>query len=578
MNIAIIGSGPTGLLMLKKLTEANYLITCIDIFERKAILGAGMPYSIEGASEEHITNVSGNEIPELGVSILEWISKQSAAFLSSYGIEKSSFNDFKVMPRLLFGRYLADQFQKLISNAKERGIKLNVHCNTKVVDIIDDPATLLTHVITHDGKRSSFDKVVICSGHFWPKKLEGKVPGCYDSPYPPEKIAMRTNHCVALRGSSLTAIDAVRTLARSNGSFKKGADGKVQYVLNPDSPNFRMMLHSRGGLLPAVRFHLEDTHLAKDSVISDEEIAFVRSQHNGFIPLDYIYKRNFLDRLANSHPTFHALVKHLPMEKFVKMMMERREQTPAFELLRAEMFEAKQSIENQESVYWKEMLAVLSFAMNYPAKYFSAEDMMRLKASLMPLISVVIAFAPQSSVVELLALHEAGVLDIVSVGQSGEIETCTTGGINYNYTDELGNTVVTHYRTFIDCIGQPHLEMHDLPYPSLVSLGTISQARLRFRDQEKALEGFSENDQDIINQNGMLFAKVPGIAINDNFQVVCAGGSANERIYMLAVPFIGGYNPDYSGLDFSEAASNKVVDAMFSGTNQLPALETRVSA
>ena len=33
----------------------------------------------------------------------------------------------------------------------------------------------------------------------------------------------------------------------------------------------------------------------------------------------------------------------------------------------------------------------------------------------------------------------------------------------------------------------------------------------------------------------------------------------NERIYMMAVPFIGGFNPDYSGLDFGEAASMRIV-------------------
>lgn len=35
--------------------------------------------------------------------------------------------------------------------------------------------------------------------------------------------------------------------------------------------------------------------------------------------------------------------------------------------------------------------------MNYPAKHFSAEDMLRLQKTLMLLIAVVIAFVPQSS-------------------------------------------------------------------------------------------------------------------------------------------------------------------------------------
>ncbi|WP_192501012.1 hypothetical protein [Flavobacterium sp. PL002] len=56
--------------------------------------------------------------------------------------------------------------------------------------------------------------------------------------------------------------------------------------------------------------------------------------------------------------------------------------------------EAEKSIKRQQSIYWKEMLATLSFAMNHPAKYFSAEDMQRLQTVLMPLIYIVIAFVP----------------------------------------------------------------------------------------------------------------------------------------------------------------------------------------
>jgi hypothetical protein len=31
---------------------------------------------------------------------------------------------------------------------------------------------------------------------------------------------------------------------------------------------------------------------------------------------------------------------------------------------------------------------------------------------------------------------------------------------------------------------------------------------------------------------------------------------------MMAVPYIGGFNPDYSGLDFCEAASKEIIDCL----------------
>jgi predicted nucleic acid-binding protein len=72
-------------------------------------------------------------------------------------------------------------------------------------------------------------------------------------------------------------------------------------------------------------------------------------------------------------------MKDMGMEDFVDAMMALREQADPFELMKVEYEEAERSIKKHESVYWKEMLGVLSFAMNYPAKHFSAEDMQRLQ-------------------------------------------------------------------------------------------------------------------------------------------------------------------------------------------------------
>jgi hypothetical protein len=65
------------------------------------------------------------------------------------------------------------------------------------------------------------------------------------------------------------------------------------------------------------------------------------------------------------------------------------------------------------------------------------------------------------------------------------------------------------------------------------------------------------------DNHGDYYLQVPGITINDHFQVVDAYGAFNARIYMMAVPYIGGFNPDYSGLDFSEAASNSIMQSLF---------------
>ena len=60
-----------------------------------------------------------------------------------------------------------------------------------------------------------------------------------------------------------------------------------------------------------------------------------------------------------------------------------------------------------------------------------------------------------------------------------------------------------------------------------------------------------------------IILKVSGIGINDNFQILDNYGDYNENIYILAVLHIGRFNPDYSGMDFCEVTSLRIVSNMF---------------
>jgi uncharacterized NAD(P)/FAD-binding protein YdhS len=98
-----------------------------------------MPYSTDGAGKEHITNVSGNEIPELVTSVADWIETAPKELLNRFAITPQIYNDYKVLPRLLFGQYLAAQFKLLEQKADEAGIQYTIHYNSPVTDIIDLP-------------------------------------------------------------------------------------------------------------------------------------------------------------------------------------------------------------------------------------------------------------------------------------------------------------------------------------------------------------------------------------------------------------------------------------------------------
>ncbi|MES2890777.1 MAG: FAD/NAD(P)-binding protein [Bacteroidota bacterium] len=557
INIGILGGGPASLFMLKRLVENFNENIAITIFERKGQLGAGMPYSTDGACKEHITNVSDREIPEMVCSLETWIEAAPPRLLREYHIDRLDFNEYHVVPRLVFGQFLAAQFDLVLKAAKEAGIKVQVFTNTSVADLSYDASTQQVTVTTIERGDYLFDTVVVATGHNWPRENEGKVPNWFDSPYPPSKLPQACNFPVAIKGSSLTAIDAVKTLARANGSYETAGDTLV-YKRNASSSDFRMVMHSIGGLLPAIRFHLENIENADEVLLTPEELKQVKAGNAGFVPLDFLFQRNFMEPLRTEQPEFFARVSHMGLEAFVAYMMSLRNNIEPFNLFRAEYVEAEKSIRRKRSIYWKEMLSQLSYAMNYPAKHLSAEDMTRLREVLMPLISIVIAMIPQSACRELLALHDAGVLDVISVDRNSTVEPADEGCI-YTYTDEEGNEQQVHYRLFVNGIGQPAMSFEELPFASLREEKTVSPAYLQFRSQEAGQAARERDEKKVLKDStGNYFLRVPGVSINDHFQVLDSYGAANPHIYMMAVPYIAGLNPDYSGLDFCETASTRI--------------------
>lgn len=562
-RIAIIGGGPGGLFLFKQLVASGSTDLIIDIYEKMKLLGAGMPYSREGASEEHITNVSGNEIPDIVTPVMTWIKTLPKQTLQHFNIDLDHFSEYRVLPRLLFGQYLSDQFSLLMQMADEKGIAYHVHTDSMITDIIDRPGNDRVQVEVNGKTLTDHHKVIICTGHNWPVKHEGRVPNYFDSPYPPAKLNLKLDHAVAIRGSSLTAVDAIRTLALNNGTYKSDKNGKLIYNVAKGSEGFKIVMHTRNGMLPAVRFHLEDSHLRNNKLLSKEQIAEHIKNNNGFLSLDHIFEKDFKEIFRDKRPEFYQHIKHMTVEEFVAAMMELREDVDPFKLLMAEYAEAENSIERHESIYWKEMLGVLSFALNYPAKHLSAEDMLRLQNTLIPLISIVIAYIPQSSALQLLALHKAGVLDMIAVGDDSHVEAEPKGGATYYYTDEHGKAISQYYQTYVDCVGQPHLSYEEFIFKSMLHKHTVSPARLKFRSAAEAKKIVKHNHQVQQDADGGYYLKVPGIAINDSFQVLNDRGAPNPRIYIMAVPYIGGYNPDYSGLDFCEEASSTIAKTLF---------------
>jgi len=558
-SIAIIGGGPAALFLIKHLISEQVFPDKLFIFEKSNRLGAGMPYSKRGANIEHVANVSANELPELPETFLSYLQRKPDEDETHFMYE-GNINAFKVMPRLLLGNYLEEQFNILLSQAIKLGITVKVYKETAVTNIRKKDDIFV--IITESGEKIKCSKTIICTGHHWPKNHEEKVKGWYDSPYPPSKFTNPTDYPVAIRGTSLTAIDAVKTLARLNGSFAE-KNNELIYTLKETSENFSMTLFSKNSYLPALRFHSEGSPYSEGWIMSQEEIFEYKQKNGGFVDLDYIFERNFKKPLQKKNEKFYHEIKDLTIEQFVEKMLSIRNELDSFELFKAEYYEAQKSIERHQTIAWKETLSAFSYAINYPAKHFSAEDMLRMRKTLLPLISVIIASLPQSSYKEIIALYNAGIITLTSVDEQSYIQPDEKQGIIYHYTDTSGNKKSEYFKLYIDAIGQQPIQFNEIPFEGLRSAGSISSGYLKFRDKNEAEVALKKGNDNILKlEPDYFYLRVNGLNINDNFQALDYYGEATDSLFIMSVPFIAGLNPDYSGLDFCDTAGKRIALAL----------------
>ncbi|WP_312825938.1 FAD/NAD(P)-binding protein [Epilithonimonas sp.] len=565
-SLALIGGGPAALMILKHIVENKQYPKTITIFEKNDRLGVGMPYGKSGSNNEHVANISAAELPDFEIRFEEYITKHPPHEFTDF-YSNSTFNVNQVIPRLVLGNYLEYMFLWYIKAVRKEGCVVTVKTNCKVDDITFNNGNQYI-ISTSSENLFNAETIILCTGHFWPKKYEDQVKGWFDSPYPPSKFTAELNGHIAIRGTSLTAVDAVKTLARLNGTYVSHKDGKLTYELHEGSENFKVTLFSTGGFLPALRFHSDGEAFSSSWLMSLKDIYDYKSRHGGFVDLDYVFDINFKQPLKEKDPNFYEKIKDLNIEAFAEQMLELRNEADSFDLFKAEYLEAEKSIDRRQPISWKEMLANFSYAMNYPAKHFSAEDMLRLRKSMMPLISVIIASLPQSSYREIMSLYEAGLIDLIQVDKDSKVVPHKESGAVYHYTSEDQQMLEVHYPIFIDAIGQQPIDYDDFPFEGIKKESMLSQAYLSFKNNENAIELLSDEKHQVYKgYNDNYYLRIPGLEINDYFQALNSYGEIITGLYIMAVPLIGGLNPDYSGLDFCDTAAERIVSSLF--TKQL---------
>lgn len=535
-TIAIIGGGATALYLLKAFVRRNDPTLELFIFEGGKTFGSGMPYSPEWNNVEHELNIASKELPELDTEPHDWLKEQNVSVKQHYSIKDEDINEDIVFPRILFGNYLECRFTHYLNEARAKKLNVRLFPNEKITNIAKDDSVF--RVVSSKAEHK-FDSVIIATGHTWPSTNQDSYK-YYASPYPLSKLKNIRAQQIGILGSSLTAVDAIRTLARERGEFITTAAG-LEFVPNNDHQNFKITMHSRKGLLPNIRYHLEHSRIKKYEYISEAEIRSHITQNGGYLSLDYVYKTSYLDTIKLKDPQTYEEIKNLTIEEFCKYYFT-REGIKNFSTYETKLALMKETERNKTPLYWKEAMEDTIYTLNFHAKSLTATDMIRLRKYIMSVYNHVVMFVPYRSVEELIALHKANILDNVELGFNTEV---IDGQIHKQEE-------ILQYDVLINCVGQANMNIEDLAFEDLVSTKVVAQARLPVKG---TVPEMLPQDCKIIDN----YLYLPGLAIDDAFQAL---SEKNEptNLYILSIPFIRGFNPDLSGLPLLNDAAEMVIN------------------
>lgn len=567
-NLAVVGSGPTAVFLLKHiLDEAATLrgnVTSITVLEKGPAAGYGMPYHPDTTDIYNLANISSEEIPELPESLIVWLRGRSDKELEAWRMDRETLSAAGVYPRLAVGAYLKAQFDALVAEMEARSLEVRVLTGHLVTDIRKEKEGTLTLFIRGKGSLT-FDSAVIATGHAWP--LQDDVEhGHYLSPWPIGKLLPEAgnfiNATVGILGASLSAFDVVSSLAHRHGEFVR-TDMGLKYEALPGAEGFRMVMHSLGGWLPHLQFdQVEPLREIYRHVDREGMLGLVNDK--GFLRLADYFDRVCRPTLSEAFVRDEngELVELLAgqdfgLEEFVEKMTELHHYNNAFEGMGAEMVEARISVLHHRPIHWKETIDDLMYTLNFHAELLPAEDHLTYRKVVSPFLLNVIAAMPLSSGSILLALHEAGVLQL----EKGRVMVDES-------QDEPGSTSVTieneeattheRYAVFVECGGQKPLGVDDYPFRSLVQGGIVCDATAAFADPKAADAASPEM---VTERGGRKVLLTGGVGVDSAYRLIRADGTPEASIHDLAFPHTSGTRPYSYGLQACSATSRIMVSA-----------------
>jgi len=521
-SIAFVGAGPTTIYTLHALLNQTTRPFELTIYEEQPTAGRGTPYRPGWNDPAMLSNIASIEIPPLEQTLIAWLEAQAPSRLIALGIDPAEIGERTFYPRLALGEFFYDQFQALLERARSQGVTVDVRTRCRVVDAVSEPDAMVLTIRSRSGETSerSFDHVVLATGHQWPEDPQVR-PGYFLSPWPATALAAIPPCKVGIRGTSLSAIDAGVALAVTHGEFVEDAEGSLTYKPAPDSEAFHMTMMSRKGLLPEADFFAPLPYEPLDICTPEAMEALIAADGLLLEPAFALFKQE----LIAADPDYAAStgLADLELEDYCERYFADRADADPFEWAKANLAEAERNYEAEHTVPWRYAILRMHEVLALIVPHLDAEEYRRFSKHFKPLFVDDYATVPHESIRRMLALHRAGKLDVLAIGDDYRIDSHRAEG--GAVVEAMGERHA--FAAFIEATGQRPLQAKSFPFPSLLSQGIVRDA-----------------------QPGAPLTASRGIAIDDQFHPI-SDDIPEDQLFCLSLPFLLGRHPFIQGITSS---------------------------
>ena len=454
-HIAIIGGGPTAIYTLKGLTRARKALS-ITLFEREPWAGPGLPH---GDDPARLADVASRDIPRVTRTLAKYLNDCDDGFLRRLGLTRDGIDEDSFYPSVVLGSFFTAELAEVVARLRGLGHTVTIRTKARVTDIV--PARDGVRVEWQGVQRpekARFHHVVIATGHDWAEDDEGSEgESPLLSPWPAGRLKALSGD-IGILGSSLTAIDVAVAVASAHGGFACEDEDRTTYAPRDEDETFHLTMMSRHGLLPEADWYYPLPLPPLGHLTPSAAARLVSEARSGLLDRAFALLAKDLDE---RDPQYTASVDFSTPESLGESHFAPPLEADPWDHARANLAEADEGRRSRRAVPWRVTLLAAHKVFEELSQHFDGVDLERYQASLQPIFSDGYASVPHRSIRRLLALHEAGRLDVVRVGASPE-----AGEENSKIVVTAGDEA-RRFDAVVDARGQRQMRLADLGFLSL---------------------------------------------------------------------------------------------------------------